>query len=179
MKRAAEIVVSEYGGNLPRSVAVLDSLPGIGAATAAAIAVYTYNTPAVFIETNVRRVFIHHFFTDRSDIDDKEITPLIEAALDKENPREWYYSLMDYGSYLAKTVENPNRKSRHYSVQSAFAGSDRQLRGKIIRLLLEEPTSGEKICSRLYAERERIDRILGGMEREGFLRKRKGVYSII
>ena len=46
---------------------------------------------------------------------------------------------MDLGSALKKTIPNPNRSSRQYTRQSAFVGSDREIRGKIIRTLLLTP----------------------------------------
>jgi A/G-specific adenine glycosylase len=136
LHKAAQMIVGEYGGKVLKSVELVDSLPGIGQATAAAIVTYTYNIPTVFIETNVRRVFLHHFFSDKTDVADAELLPIVEAAVDKENPRDWYYALMDYGTYLAKTVENPNRKSKHYSVQSKFEGSNRQVRGALLRFFV-------------------------------------------
>ena len=71
----------------------------------------------------------------RARVDDAELFPLIEQTLDYEQPREWYYALMDYGSELARYVPNPNRASRHYVRQSTFEGSRRQIRGRIIRAL--------------------------------------------
>lgn len=115
------------------SVQELDDLPGIGPATAASIYCFTYNRPVVFIETNIRRVYIHHFFSDKTDIDDSELIPVIRDTLDYDNPREWYYALMDYGSFLSTVTENPNAKSKHYVKQSKFVGSDRQIRGRILR----------------------------------------------
>ena len=44
---------------------------------------------SVFIETNIRSVFIHHYFKNSEDIPDSEIVPLIERTLDRKNPREW------------------------------------------------------------------------------------------
>lgn len=115
------------------SIQELDDLPGIGPATAASIYCFTYNRPVVFIETNIRKVYIHHFCADRAEVDDSELLPLIRDTLDYENPREWYYALMDYGSFLSTVIANPNTKSRHYVKQSKFTGSDRQIRGRILR----------------------------------------------
>lgn len=116
----------------------LQTLPGIGKYTAGAITVFVRNIPLVFVETNIRRVFIHYFFSDTATITDKEIIPAIEQTLDLHNPREWYYALMDYGAMLGKNRENPNRKSKHYAKQSKFEGSRRQLRGKLMRVALEK-----------------------------------------
>lgn len=125
----------------------LDNLPGIGPATAASIYCFTYNRPVIFIETNIRKVYIHHFFADRLEIDDSELIPLIRDTLDHENPREWYYALMDYGSFLSTVTDNPNTKSKHYVKQSKFAGSDRQIRGRMLRDFLSDKqilTSNER-----------------------------------
>jgi A/G-specific adenine glycosylase len=127
------------------SLQSLDNLPGIGHATAAAILAYSYNQPTPYIETNIRRVFIHHFFSDQINIDDKQLLPLIEQALDKDNPREWYWALMDYGSYLKTIIPNPNRKSKTYSIQSKFEGSIRQVRGEILRRLQTGKLSQNRI----------------------------------
>lgn len=127
----------------------LDALPGIGPATAASIYCFAYNRPVVFIETNIRKVYIHHFFADRAEVDDSELIPLIRETLDYENPREWYYALMDYGSFLSTVTENPNTKSKHYVKQAKFAGSDRQIRGRILR----DHLSGKKVL--ITDEREK------------------------
>ena len=129
--------------------AELDALPGIGPATAASIYCFAYNKPTVFIETNIRKVFIFHFFPDRDEVEDADLIPLVRETLDTINPREWYYALMDYGSYLSKMVPNPNRRSKHYVRQSKFEGSDRQVRGRLLR----DHLVGKKIV--LQNERER------------------------
>jgi A/G-specific adenine glycosylase len=139
LKRLAENVVSMHGGTLPRDVEALSSLPGIGKTTAGAILAFAFNFPSVFIETNIRRVFIHEFFDGEDDVKDTEILPLVEAMVDRENPREWYWALMDYGSMLKKNVENPNRRSAHYTRQTPFEGSDRRIRGLVLKRLLNFP----------------------------------------
>jgi len=138
LQRMARVVVDKYDSKLPRDSAALQDLPGIGPATTGALLVYVFNQPVVFIETNIRRVFIHHFFSNQIDVHDKDLLPIIEISL-KQNaltPREWYWALMDYGTYLKTQTPNPNRKSKHHTKQSAFVGSSRELRGKIIKHLL-------------------------------------------
>jgi len=134
---AAKIIVDRYDSILPNDEKILITLPGIGKATAASICAFAFNQPAVFIETNIRAVFLHHFFPLQDAIDDRQILPLIETTLDYKRPRDWYYALMDYGVHLKKTVSNPSRKSKHHTKQSKFEGSDRQIRGEALRLLLE------------------------------------------
>ena len=118
LTKLAKVVVSQYGGRTPAKLEALMKLPGIGPATAGSILAFAFHESPVFVETNIRRTFIHHFFQDREGIHDCEIMPLVEATLDRSNPREWYYALMDYGSMLKKKIENPNKKSAHYVRQS-------------------------------------------------------------
>jgi len=170
LKKTAEIIVDKYDGIVPRDRVLLHSFPGIGSNTAGAILAYSFNDPVVFIETNIRRVFLHHFFSDQVAIDDKEIIPLIEQTLPDERAREWYWALMDYGTYLAITVVNPNQRSKHYNKQSKFEGSRRQLRG----ILLRELADGSKSFARLRAispefTEDMLQKVLADLETEGFI----------
>lgn len=137
VQQIAQCIVEKYGGQLPADPLVLETFPGIGPATARSIVVFTYNKPEVFIETNIRAVFIHHFFKLQQDVSDRDIVSLVAKTLDYNNPREWYYALMDYGVMLKKQFKNPVRRSAHYTVQSRFVGSNRQLRGKLLDVLLK------------------------------------------
>lgn len=136
LQKACREVLSRYGGVFPRTEAELRTLPGIGPYTAGAVCAFAFKQPAVFVETNIRAVFIHSFFSDSAGrVDDKEILPLVNQTLDRQNPREWYYALMDLGAELKRTVGNPSRRSRQYTRQSRFEGSFRQARGAILRQL--------------------------------------------
>ena len=178
LQKTAGRVVDEYGGDLPADVETLATFPGIGKATAAAIVAYAFNMPVVYIETNIRRTFIHFFFQDREGVRDDEILPLVEQALDRGNPREWYGALMDYGTILKKRTANPNRRSASYARQSRFEGSDRQVRGKILALVLEEGTvTGEQVITRVCEDPGRVRRILGDLEKEGFIAESEGTYT--
>lgn len=139
LKRAAEICSEHYGGNLPRDMESLRALPGIGPATAAGVCVFAYQTPQVYLETNVRTVFIHHFFNDKVKVSDSEIIPLVQATCDREDPRGWYYALLDYGSYLKSVMPNPSRRSASHVRQTPFEGSARQKRAFLLRQVLEAP----------------------------------------
>ncbi|MCA1916770.1 A/G-specific adenine glycosylase, partial [Methanospirillum hungatei] len=168
----AQEIMSRWGGIVPDDPAILQTLPGIGAATAGSIVVFTYDRPVVFIETNVRRVCIHHFFQDRVGVSDTEIYPVLTRILDHTHPREWYYSIMDYGTFLAGVIDNPNRRSRHYAVQSKFSGSDREIRGRILKVLLAEgPLLCDLVHQKIQSEKERTNRILEQMVDEGLLMK--------
>ncbi|HDP24976.1 MAG TPA: A/G-specific adenine glycosylase [Deltaproteobacteria bacterium] len=175
LKRIAQIVLRDFDGELPRSLDALLGLPGIGRATAGAILAFAFNEPVVFIETNIRRVFLHFFFPDREAVSDQEILPIIEQTLDRDDPRHWYYALMDYGAMLAKDGPNPNRRSAHYTRQARFTGSNRQIRGQILQLLLERSGLQDKeLVEHLGVEAERVRKILDALVQEGFLKRKKG-----
>jgi A/G-specific adenine glycosylase len=180
LKTCAEQVMEEYGGCLPADPLRLAELPGIGPATAASVCAFTFNLPVVFIETNIRRVYIHYFFGDRERVADTEILPLVEQTLDRKNPRVWYWALMDIGAALKTTVPNPNRRSRHYTRQAPFEGSDRQLRGMILRQLLRHRRMNkDAIIQALPSDPGRSSRIIETLVSEGFLTcQRDGMLGI-
>ena len=168
----ATIVADEYNKVLPDDPNILVTFPGIGPATAASICVFAFNAPLSFIETNVRTVFIHFFFQGKTEVDDRDIMALVEETLDRERPREWYYGLMDYGVMLKKSVGNLNRRSKHYSLQSPFEGSDRQLRGRILQLLLDRHMVDEEEIAGLLSEPAgRVARLLSALCDEGIIVK--------
>ena len=139
LHQAACIIVARHNGIIPDDPRLLVELPGIGSATAASIAAFAYNKPTVFIETNIRAVYIHSFFPNQEKVADSELIPLIAQSVDQLNPRQWYYALMDYGVMLKKTHQNPSRKSKHHTTQSPFEGSIRQVRGAVLRVMLANP----------------------------------------
>ena len=180
LRKCAVLANEKFGGTLPRDVEMLMTFPGIGRATASSIAAFAFDLPVVFIETNIRRVFIHFFFDGREDIRDAEILPIVEKAMDRRSPRVWYWALMDLGSQLKKTTTNPNRRSAHYLKQGAFPGSDRQIRGKIVRLLLQVPDREVgQIEREMDADGARIRRILVSLENEGFITRKGDRVAII
>jgi A/G-specific adenine glycosylase len=180
LKKIASIVVEQHAGRLPDTVEKLVTLPGIGPATASSICAFAYDKPVVFIETNIRTVFIHHFFKGRPAVDDSEIVPLVERTLDKTSPRIWYSALMDYGTMLKKKFPNPSRKSSNYVKQSPFQGSRRQLRGKVLGILLDSPQCTEMTLRKKLAGGTKgvIREILEELVREGLIVFEKGKYSI-
>ncbi|MBP9781313.1 A/G-specific adenine glycosylase [Candidatus Woesebacteria bacterium] len=123
---------------LPNSQAELEKLPGIGPYTANAICAFAFNQPVTMIETNIRSVFLYHFYPTDIKVSDGQLLPLITKTTNQRNAREWYWALMDYGSYLKTILPNPNRRSKQHTTQSKFEGSSRQVRGEIIRILTQK-----------------------------------------
>lgn len=176
LKKSAEIIINKFKGKLPQDEKDLLTLPGIGPATAGSLQAFVFNKPIVFIETNIRSVYIHHFFKNKEDIADSQLLPLIEKTLDRENPREWYYALMDYGAYLKKNMGNSSKRSKHYTKQSTFKGSNREVRGRILKTLLSKPLTFKTLEKHIPDIRLRQN--LENLEREGLLAKNKTQYYV-
>lgn len=187
LKRAAERCSAERAGALPDTVEELEELPGIGPATAAGVMAFAHNRPSVYIETNVRTVFLHELFPDRDKVPDRELVPLVAATCPEDDPRSWYYALLDYGAHLKTQVANPSRRSAQYARQSAFEGSRRQKRAELVRVVLAEPGIGEdELAERLDASERAAGRagvdaatfesIVSDLVAEGFFRREGGAF---
>jgi A/G-specific adenine glycosylase len=174
--QAAQAVVLEYDGVFPDTKAALVTLTGIGPNTAGAILAYAYNQPSIFIETNIRSVFIHHFFTDQQNVSDATLLTLIEQAVPNDVSRTWYWALMDYGTFLKRNIGNASRASSGYAKQSAFQGSRRQVRGLIIRRLTTGPHSIEALIEAIGDSR--LNAVLDDLQREGLIQNSAGLYRL-
>jgi A/G-specific adenine glycosylase len=179
LKQSAQRIVTLYGGIIPREEESLVSLPGIGTATARAIRAFAFNEPVILIETNIRAVFIHHFFPQEETVTDSDLRSLIEKTLDRNDSRRWYNALMDYGTFLKKAHANPARKSAHHQRQSPFEGSVRQVRGAILRLILEKVWLPEHdLIKTLLFDADVVGEVLEQLEREQIIVRSDGNISI-
>ena len=179
LKDCARLIVKNHKGEVPEALDILQSLPGIGKYTAGAIACFAFNYPAIFIETNIRSVIIHFFFQEQESVLDKDIFPILKDVLDRDNPRKWYWALMDYGSALKATTQNPNRKSAHYAKQSQFEGSFRQNRGKVIKsLAFEGSISLRELSNRTGIVEQELYLVLKALEKDLLVLETMGKYSI-
>ena len=167
-------------GEFPKDVEILVKLPGIGPNTAASILVYSLNKPLVFVETNVRTVLIYHFFKDTTEkIGEKVLQDLVEQTMFVENPRQWYWALMDYGTYIKKTEGNYNKFAKLHTTQSKFEGSNRQKRAQILRLLLKDGSHTTlDISEKLHIDYELTAILLDTLHKDSLVREENGVYII-
>lgn len=143
--------------------AQLEELPGVGPYTARAVRVFAHNKPEILIETNVRTVYIHHLFPRSKNISDSSILPYMGVPRGVE-PRVWYSALMDYGSYLKLQHPNPSRNSIHHVKQKPFKGSDREVRGAVLRAHL----AGAKL-SQLPFSKARIVKAQRALTKENLI----------
>jgi len=170
LQRASQVILKDFQGIVPSETSQLLALPGIGPYTAAAVQAFAFNLPAVVIETNIRTVYISHFFHESYNIEDSELVPMIQKSIDLSSPRLWYSALMDYGTYLKSVLPNPSRKSKTYAKQSRFVGSNRQVRGAILtRLASSVKMSEVELIESLSFTYERLKPALAQLLKEGFI----------
>ena len=166
LHEAAQKIVER--GGFPEDEKGLVELPGVGKNTAGAILAYSFNQPTVFVETNIRTVYFHHFFEDEDSIDDKQVIEKLTQTLDSEHPREFYWALMDYGSFLKRSGYGRIVQGRHYKKQSKLKGSVREVRGQIIAQLTKSDAQIDDLKTVLSAD-ERFDAALSGLIRDGLV----------
>ncbi len=168
VSEAAKKVMADYGGIVPSTLPELRSLPGVGPNTAGAILAYGFNQPSIFIETNIRTVYFHHFFEAHLQVHDQEVTRLVEQTLDRQQPRRWYWALMDYGSWLKKQGVGHNQQSRHYHAQSPLRGSVREIRGQILKALVGGPLTLRQLGEVVVVD-ARLGQAIEALRQEGLL----------
>ncbi len=173
----AKKVVTEYNGKLPKDAETFRTFPHIGPNTAGSVLAFAYNLPTIFIETNIRTVFIHFYFKDQKDVHDKDILKLVEKTIDHNNPREWYYALMDYGAHLKQTIGNLSRQSVHYTKQKPFKGSNRETRSRILDAIRTKPQTLIQL-KKIVTEKEILLKNLKDLQKEGFIKKTKNTFKI-
>lgn len=179
LHRSARIVRDKFSGTVPAGTAELSDLPGVGPATASAVRSFAYDIPAVYLETNVRRVYLHFFFCRNPRVTDRELLAVASTALDTADSRSWNFALMDYGVFLKEERPNDNKRSATYSRQSRFEGSDRQIRGRVVAYLVDHGESPQSdLIEALPFERDRILRCAEGLAREGMIAESPGGYAI-
>lgn len=162
----------------PYTFDTLVSCKGIGSNTASAVVVYAYNTKAVFVETNIRTVFIHYFFAKQSSVTDKEIIDALEKSLKYvADYRSWYWSLMDVGTRLKSEQNGHLAKASTYKKQPIFTGSRRQLRGRVIKQLLDGPKTYEFLQQ--HFEDVRLDEVLEALVNEKIITIKNGFVTIV
>ena len=177
--QAARQLVDSFGGQLPDTLSALTALPGVGPNTAGAVLAYAFDQPAVFVETNVRTVFIHHFCAGQAQVPDRHIAQLCAQALAQPgqlSPRQWYWALMDYGTHLKQTHGNAARAARAYARQPAFKGSRRQVRGGVLRELARQPLTSAQLQRALPDDR--LPLVLADLLREELIQLKDNSYQL-
>lgn len=175
---AAKIILAN---GFPRTSEEIQKLPGVGPYTARAVAVFAFASEEVFIETNIRTVFIHYCFPKKKTVSDSELLTLIGLALKRSRmqSRDFYAALMDFGSHLKKSGIKLNGRSSHYVKQSKFEGSSRQLRGQILKLLLTKPHTVAEISKESGRSATEVQKEFERMRKENLISLKRNTACIV
>lgn len=146
LRECAVAVVGVTGprgrSRLPRSINELQSLPGIGPYTARAVLVFAHNEDVAAVDANVRRVLTHELGLPPA-LSERGLQTVADAVLPLGRSRAWHNALMDYGA-LVLTARATGIAPR--TRQSPFEGSRRQLRARLLRVLLRDgPTTLQRL----------------------------------
>jgi A/G-specific adenine glycosylase len=177
LHEAARRVVADFAGKMPARYDELLQLPGVGPNTAGAIMNYAYEQPVVYIETNIRTVYFHHYFLDDDQVTDAQLRRAVDLTIDREHPRQWHWALMDYGAFLKKQGVGRIAKSAHYKKQSPLAGSVREVRGQIIRALMTGDYDETSLRQIVQAD-ERFTAALHGLVADQLITQRQQVFHL-
>lgn len=198
LHRCAEVIVNRHGGEVPEGLDQLLALPGVGAYVARALAAFAFDTSVGVVDTNIGRVLARAVAGSR--LGPRAAQDLADSLVPAAGGRDWNLALMDLGSLLCRKAaprcsECPVAASGSCAWraaggdgdpavgsaaagrrQSAFGGSDRQYRGRIVAIACERELSRDEVAPLigLAAAPERALRILGDLVREGFLVERLG-----
>lgn len=179
LHEAAKTIVSIHDGRVPKEISLLEKLPGVGKYTARAILAFAHNEDVSLIETNIRTVIIHHFFTKEEKVTDEIILEKLAVLAPRGRAREWYAALMDYGSFLKQQGSVAHRQARVYTKQSRFKGSDREVRGVLVRKLTEAPQTRDALIKLFTKERKaQVEKQLSALVHEGFVISRGKRYCL-
>ena len=157
----------------PRGVDELTDLKGIGNNTAAAILVYSFNQPHLFIETNIRSVILHEFFqgSDKK-VSDEAIISMLKTILSAKEQRcsnidyrTFYWAMMDYGTHLKSLKKGSLYLSAAHKKQPPFSGSRRELRGKVLRAA----ACGTRLSELQSLEDARLESVVQQLQKEGLI----------
>ncbi len=169
--------IAKHG--FPKNLKALEELPGVGPYTARAVAAFAFNHDAPVIETNIRTAIMHHFFPQRTKVSDVHIEKVLTKAHPKGKSREWHSALMDYGSHLKRSGIRINKKSAHYTKQSPFVGSMREVRGAILRTLSSrEVTYAELVLLAGSTRIPQLSAALRALIAEGLVTTSEGIYML-
>ena len=159
-----------------------EMLPGVGAYTKNAILSFAYGDNVLAVDTNLQRVIIRYFGIDNTKDFVRKYSNLLLEDINSEDINQ---AFMDFGSSIctssnAKCDICPLEKNcKKYFLNSKnsikkFKGSNRELRGKIIRLLLEEnQISVKEIEKKIGEEESKIINAITGLKNDGLLKTRK------
>ena len=159
-----------------------DDLPGVGPYTKNAILSFAYGEKVLAIDTNIERIIKRYFGLNDTKDFFKENS---KYFLQKVDSREINQAFMDFGSSICKST-NPtcstcpiekdcskyffNRKN----TKENYKGSNREIRGKIVNLLVNEDSINNlKLLEELNEDSEKVKKALEGLKKDNLIKFKK------
>ncbi len=160
-------------------------LPGVGEYTNSALLSFVYNEKVITLDTNVRRIIGRYFKVD--DVD-RFIEDSKNDLLKRFNSRDFNQSLMDLGS-LVCTSRKPRcslcpleRSCKKYikavnKKNSPFKNSDREKRGKIVKILINsKKVTSKDLSKRLQIDEDKLIQLVEALKKDGVVKASKNKY---
>mgnify|MGYP001257401902 FL=1 len=164
-----------------------ETLPGVGQYTKNALLSFAYGEKVLAVDTNLERIFSRFFGIDNTKDFIKNNS---DYFLKKVNSRDLNQAFMDFGSYICKS-SNPKCDicpleitcSKYFFETSnsieKFRGSNRELRGKLLKLLLENnKIKRDEIYIKIDEKEEKIEKALDGLEKDNLIILKKNIIEI-
>ncbi|MHA1990330.1 MAG: Fe-S cluster assembly protein HesB [Candidatus Hodarchaeales archaeon] len=150
-------------GFFPQTPESLKRLKGIGDYTSRSILIFAFNYDLATVDTNIRRILIAEGFAEE-DFSAKELLQVASKLVPDKQSRDWHNALMDYASVIL-TASSTGIKPK--STQSKFSGSNRQIRGQILKLLIEkESIFIDEIKEKINNDEKKILDIVKSLEKD-------------
>jgi A/G-specific adenine glycosylase len=189
LHEAAAVIAAEHGDIVPSDVVALEALPGVGSYTARAVAVFGYGRRFPVVDTNVRRV-VARAVHGRGDAGPARTIPDladVEALLPADDPSAGVVSagLMELGAVVCtaraprcvacpvrsvcawQAAGRPEYAGPRKPVQG-FAGTDRQVRGRLLDVLRDAPGAVERAAlDAAWSDAAQRDRCLHSLLEDG------------
>jgi A/G-specific adenine glycosylase len=172
-------------GEFPSDLDRLLALPGVGAYTARAVMAFAFELDAAVVDTNIARVYAR---VAGARLRPNQVQAAADAALPSGDAWVWNQCLMDLGAVLCRPrspacddcpvrsgcawrggpAPDPAVGSAGVSGrQPQFEGSDRQLRGRLMRALVAGPVRRADVATVMGCDTVRADRLLDDLANEG------------
>ena len=153
-------------------------LPGVGPYTKNAILSFAYGDSVLAIDTNLERIITRYFRVhDAKDY----LKRYSQSLLKKVNSKDLNQAFMDFGSMVCTSLSPScdicpleTECSKYFSKikksYQKFEGSNREIRGKVLKLLLnEDQISKEELTNKLGEEEEKLNKALHGLQKDNLL----------
>ncbi len=154
LHRCAIAITRDHSGDVPRDLARLHALPGVGAYTARAVMVFAFEEPVGVVDVNAAR--LHARLAGRV-LPARELQAIADGATPASQPWAWNQAVLDLGATVCTKKDPACSRCPLTSVcgwqsigpdpagggtrQSRFEGSDRQGRGRLVNALRRGPVS--------------------------------------